>query len=129
MKQIKNYAAFTKASRENFQPKGFHFDVDMFENLIDCWTSFDDIPVILQTTKADLDRFCKVVYNMNYRETYNILSGITDAFMRKTFKNLASSGNNTAMSIVSKHFMKLDDSQNNNVNITIVNDLKDDGEV
>lgn len=126
MKQINNYAEFVKASRSNVSPPDFPFTIDMFENLIDCWTPQDQFPSILQTSFSVIDNFCRVVYHMDFNQTYSMLSGITDAFMRKTFKNLASSGNPSAISIVSKHFMKLDDSNSNNLNVTFVNDLKED---
>lgn len=127
MKEITNYRDYISPKRQNWKPKGFDFDVDQFENLIDCWTPKDKIPVILKCSYSDLDRFCNTVYHLNYSETYNLLSGITDAYMRSTFKGLASNGNNTAMSIVAKHFMKLeDDEQKASINLTIVNDLKED---
>lgn len=125
---VKNYAYYIKASRRNYQPEGFHFDVNMFENLIDWWTPKNEIPVILRCSLSDLDRFCFVVYKMNYDEVYNFLSGITNAFMRKTFKNHANAGHAFSQSLVSKHFMGLsdDNNPNENLNITIVNDLKSD---
>lgn len=126
MEEIKSYVEFVKANRENIKPDGFSFDVNAFENLIDCWTPFETIPVLLQTTHADLDRFCKIVYALDYRTAYNVLSGITDAFMRKTFKQLAAVGNNTAMNIVSEHFMGLKSDNKVNASVTIVNDLKED---
>ena len=128
LKQITNYAYYTKASRLNYQPEGFDFDVNMFENLIDCWTSEQDMLTILRCDIPTLDAFCEEVYHMNFRETYRLLSGITDAFMRKTFKNHANAGHAFSQSIVAKHFMGLrdDSTGNDNINITIVNDLQSD---
>lgn len=128
LRQVNHYAYYTSATRENFKPDGFNFDVNMFENLIDCWTPKKDFPIILRSPISKIDEFCKIVYNMNFDETYNFLSGITDAFMRKTFKNLASQGNSFSQSLVSKHFMGLRDDvdKDSNVNITIVNDLQEE---
>lgn len=129
MKQVTNYAEFIKANRENIQPEGFDFDVDMFENLIDWWTPKEEMPVLLRTTRYQLDRFCQIVYKMDFDTTYTFLSGLTTAIMRKTFSNLAASGNTTALNLTAEHFMKLKSSQNDKaVNIRIVNDLKDDDE-
>ena len=121
------YRDLVKMYRENVQVKGFDFDVDMFENLIDNFVPEENIPVILRCTKADLDRFCNVVYHMNYAETYKVLSGVTDMFMRKAIKGLAQEGNQTALKLASEHFMKLkEEEDNNNINITVVNDLNGD---
>lgn len=126
MDEIKSYAYYIKAGRPNKRVPGFHFDVDMFENLIDCWTPEDSIPTLLQTTKSKLDKFCLEIYNMPFHDTYLFLSGITDAFMRKTFKSLATAGNATALNTVAEHFMKLKSDNSTTNNITIINDLKED---
>ena len=113
--------------RKNAKIPGFHYDTDTFENLIDCFTPMKNIPVILNTRFSDLDMFCQIAYGMNFQDTYIRLSGITDAWSRKVIKNLSSSGNSTALNIMSKHFMGLsDDNKNQGVNITIVNDMKED---
>lgn len=123
MEHVKNYQEFMKGNRENWKPEGFDFDVDQFENLIDWWTPFDTIPIILNCDMKTLDDFCYKVYNMSYKKTYGYLLSLTNAFMSRTFKCLASTGNNTAMSIVTKNLMKLDEDKSQNVNITFLNDL------
>ena len=128
MQPIQDYEKFLKADRQNFKPEGFTFDVNQFENLIDMWTPFDKIPIILKVNCDVLDKFCITVYNMNYKETYARLSGISEAIMRKAFSNLAKGGNATALSIMAKNIMKLDNDQTQNINLTIVNDLKEDDE-
>lgn len=128
MQPIQDYEEFLKADRQNFKPEGFTFDVNQFENLIDMWTPFDKIPIILKVNCDVLDKFCITVYNMNYKETYARLSGISEAIMRKAFSNLAKGGNATALSIMAKNIMKLDNDQAQNINLTIVNDLKEDDE-
>lgn len=123
------YRDLFKANRKNVKVKGCWFDVDTFENLIDCYTPQEMIKVILRCSGADLDRFCQVVYGMKFSEAYNILSGITDMYMRKSFKVHSNLGNSTAMKIVSEHFMKLkEDEDKGNINITVYNDLKGDEE-
>ena len=127
MDEIKSYAEIVKHTRKNYQPKGFDFDVNTFENLIDNFVPRENIPVILRCNVGTLDRFCKEVYKMDFDMTYKFLSGITDMYSRRTIKNLASMGNNTALNIMKTHFMGLRDDDNDkpNVNITIVDDRKD----
>lgn len=126
MQPINDYEEFLKANRKNFTIEGFPFDINQFENLIDMWTPYDKIPVILKVSYNDLDAFCNRAYNMNYKETYARLSGISEAIMRKAFSNLAKAGNATALSIMAKNIMKLDENNSQNVNLTIINDLKPD---
>ncbi len=122
------YRDLLKSSRKNAKIKGFWFDVNTFENLIDCYTPYDTIPLILRCSIGDLTKFCTYVYGMDYPETYKVLSGITDTFMRKTFKGLSQAGNPTAIKLVGEHFMGLKESQQAEaINITINNDLKNDG--
>lgn len=127
--EVPIYNDLLDPNRKNTKIYGFDFDVDTFENLIDCFTPKENIPVILGVQRSKLDVFCNRAYGMNYDEVYVRLSGITDSWSRKVIKNLSASGNSTALNIMSKHFMGLsDDNKNQGVNITIVNDLKEDGE-
>lgn len=130
--EVPIYSDLLSANRRNVKVEGYDFDVDTFENLIDNFVPFNNIPLILSASCkrklciSDLDKFCKIVYGMDYKETYEILSGITDMQMRKVFKGLAASGNATAIAINAKHFMHLDDENKNDaINIRIVNDLSD----
>lgn len=129
MKPVENYKDFMNPlKRKNLHPDGFDFDMDTFENLIDFFTPMENIPVILRCDYKTLDNFCKICYNMPFKDTYIYLSGISDALMRGTFKKLAAMGNTQAVKIVSEHFMNLKENKSHDVNITIVNDLKDDEE-
>lgn len=129
MRKVESYYDYIKTNRKNVKLPDFDFDVNMFENLIDCWTDKDMIPVILRTSEKELDRFCSSIYGMDFDQTYRVLSGITDAYMKTTFKNLASYGNATAMNIVSEHLMKLKRAEEDkSINIRIVNDLASDDE-
>lgn len=130
--QVPIYADLLKANRRNCHPEGFDYDADTFENLIDNYTPYDDVPKLLSiscghsVTISELDAFCKLLYGMTYKDTYQILIGITDMYMRKVIKNLGASGNATALAITAKHFMKLDDdAKNDAINIRIVNDLNE----
>lgn len=129
MQPIESYQQFLKAGRQNLSVDDLPFTVDEFENLIDSWVPMENISTILGVSGADLDRFCNKVYNLNFVETYNKLSGISDAMMRKAFSNLAKNGNATAIATVAKHFMKLEEDKQQNVCVTFVNDLKNDDEV
>lgn len=128
--EVKSFSALMKRNaRRNFKLKGFDFDVDTFENLIDAFVEKDMIPVLLRCDHTDLDEFCLKVYRTDYNTAYKILLGFADMWMRKSVKNLANSGNATALGIASKHFMKLsDEAEKNAINITINNDYKIDEE-
>ena len=126
---VYSYRDLFKGFRQNYKVKGYWFDVNTFENLIDCYTPKDMIPLILRCRHADLDRFCKVVYGMQFNEAYTILSGITDMFMRKSIKGLSQAGNPTALKLAAEHFMDLkEQEQKDGINITIYNDLKEEDE-
>jgi hypothetical protein len=128
--EVQSFSAIMKRNaRRNFKLKGFDFDVDTFENLVDSFVEKETIPVILGCRHADLDRFCRAVYGVDYNTAYPRLLGIADMWMRKAVTNLATSGNATALGIASKHFMKLDDDREKSaINITINNDYKIDEE-
>ena len=128
--EVQSFSAIMRRNaRRNFKLKGFDFDVDTFENLIDAFVEKETVPVILGCCHADLDRFCRAVYGVDYNTAYPRLLGIADMWMRKAVTNLATSGNATALGIASKHFMKLDeDKEKNAINITINNDYGVDEE-
>lgn len=123
MQEVPNYAEYLKNNRPNIQPPGFDFDVNTFENLIDAWTPMSEIPTLLRCDENTLNKFCKKIYKMPYRETYNMLLGVSQMFMRRVFNSLAKQGNATACNVVAKSFLKLDDDKSQNVNVTFVNDL------
>lgn len=129
MKPVEAYNDFLSNKRQNMSVPGFSFDVNTFEDLIDSWTPMENIPKILGCRTDDLDVFCLKVYRMNFKETYVMLSAISDSLCRKAFSNLAKAGNPTAINIVSKHFMKLEEDKQQDLNIRIVNDLNQDKEV
>lgn len=126
--EVQSFSAIMKRNaRRNFKLRGFDFDVDTFENLVDAFVEKETIPVILGCCHADLDRFCRAVYGVDYNTAYPRLLGIADMWMRKAVTNLATSGNATALGIASKHFMKLeDDKEKANINIVVVNDLTEE---
>lgn len=95
--------------RDNQSLEGFDFDMDMFENLIDNFTPMEDIPLLLNVSKANLDYFCMRLYGCNFSETYDILSRRALYYDRLAFNNLAKSGNTAAINVVAKYFMKLDE--------------------
>lgn len=130
--EVPVYSNLLSANRKNVKLDGFDYDADTFENLIDNYTPYDDVPKMLsiscghKVTIAELDSFCKLLYGLDYKETYQTLIGITDMYMRRVIKNLGASGNATALALTAKHFMKLDDdAKNDAINIRIVNDLND----
>lgn len=124
--EVPIYTDLLDPNRKNVKVPGFDFDVDKFENLISYFTPIENIPIILGCKHADLDRFCNKVYNMNFKEAYTTLSTITDYWCRRVVSNLAASGNTTALKTMTEHFMGLTENKNVGVNITVVNDLKED---
>lgn len=121
---IYSYADLLKKNRTNYKVPGFNFDVNDFENLIDAFVPEKNIRLILNCDYSTLDEFCNIVYGMQFKDTYRILSGIADMFMRQAISGLAKTGNNTALNIAAKHFMGLTEEANKeSINITIVNDL------
>ena len=99
--------------RKNVIVDGYAFDSYTFEDLIDNFTPQDDIPIMLGVTRGDLDYWCRQVYNgMDFPEAFAFLSRKALYYCRKAYTNLSKSGNNTAMNIVTKHFMKLEDDEN-----------------
>lgn len=127
IEKVESYADLLKSNRPNMKVDGFDFDVNTFENIIDAFVPQENVHVILCCTNADLDRFCKEVYKLTFSQAYMVLSGISDMYMRKAVKNLAVSGNATALSIAKTHFMHLaDEEQKGAISVKIVNDLEED---
>ena len=119
-KPVQDYKMYIRRNEDNLQPEGFNFDADMFENLISCYATFEMIPVMLRTTISNLDKFCKIVYNMPYKETYVYFNYASKLAMNRIYENLAKCGNNTAQQITAKHLMgyKDDTDLNGSINIT-----------
>lgn len=125
MDEVKSYADIIKSTRKNFHPEGFPFDVNTFENVIDAYTPEDQVPVVLNCSLSTLNAFCNIVYKMPFTQTYRFLSGITDMYMRRSIKGLASSGNTTALNIAREHFLKLNSEQDShNVSVTFLDDRR-----
>jgi len=60
---------------------------------------------------ATLDKFCKLVYRQDFHSTFCRLSLISKQAMRRCYKNLAHSGNATA---INAQNMYIDMGNNNN---------------
>lgn len=117
------YLDLLRPNRENKSFPGFNFDMNTFENLCAIWTPKKDFAKLLNCQVSDLDRFCYLAYNMKFNDAYDVLSGIADIWGRRVITNLAARGNNTALSCLIKHFMKLEDQSAPQQNIVILNDL------
>lgn len=128
---ISDYISFIKANRNPDAFKGsFPFTVNMFENLIDAFVPFEQIPFLLNTNKQTVEIFCQKVYNMDFNHVYLFLSGISRFASVKVLKNLYKTGNQTAIKAINENFLGLkpDNSDSNNLNITFVSDLNDNKE-
>ncbi len=124
VERVISYDDILKGNRTNMRVEGFFFDKDTFENLVDSWADFEDIPIALDTPVEQLDIFCKVLYGKDYRQTYTMLRTLSKIIARKTIDKLAKAGNATAVAISKNHFAQLiDDDGNKPISITIKNDL------
>lgn len=86
---------------------GFDFTQNDFEDLIDNFTPIDDINVLLGVSPTDLDKFCKLCYNMNFKDTYDTLLRRANAYFRKAMFSLSKSGNPTAIKVAAEFYVGL----------------------
>ncbi len=86
---------------------GFNFTRNDFEDLIDNFTPFEDIPILLQVKHAELDDFCNHIYNMNYKQTYDNLLRRSEFYFRKSMMSLSKSGNPTAIKVSAEFYVGL----------------------
>lgn len=119
IQRIRNSCNFWKQA-QNQRMEEFDFDRDTFEDLIECYTPIDDIPVLLGVSKSDLDFFCKYIYNQDYKTAYGALLMKSNAHNRKAFNSLSKKGNQTAMKIVAEQFMGLGKIDNNEAPIQFI---------
>lgn len=122
--RVVNYQQYRSGFVCNHTVDGFWFDQDQFENLIDMWAPQEDIIAILDTSREDLDIFCKALYGQNFDHVYRKLLAISRTLMRNAISGLAKQGNSTALATATKHFAKLDDDNGSKpISIVIKNDL------
>ncbi len=100
----------------------FTFSRDQFEDAIDCFTPIDEVRLVLHTSKAELDRFCSIVYSSDFAEAYYNLSGMAKFYGRKAIKNLAFAGNNTALKVFADNFMNFN-SNSDASKVQIISDI------
>lgn len=86
---------------------GFNFTRNDFEDLIDNFTPFDDIPLLLGVKHVELDSFCSYIYNMNFKDTYDNLLRRSNLYFRKSMMNLSKSGNPTAIKVAAEYYVGL----------------------
>lgn len=123
---VSSYDAYRLGRRENLQPEGFDFDMDTFEDLVDAFTTEADILVILNQTREQMNRFCRICYNgADFATVYRQLLAISGVFRRKYIDAHAKNGHSFAMGLEAKYWLGMNDEpQEQNLNITIKNDLK-----
>lgn len=128
IEHIDDYDLIFGAKRVNRKPKGFNFDMDTFENLIDGFNTETDIAVILGATQAELDAFCKECYKgCTFESVYRQLNAMSSAMMRRAIKKHAEGGNVYAMKLMAKNYLGMEDDEstkNQSVSITFKNDLQ-----
>ena len=86
---------------------GFNFTRNDFEDLVDYFTPFEDIPILLGIKHAELDEFCKYIYNMNYKDTYDNLIRRSHFYFRRSMMSLSKSGNPTAIKVAAEYYVGL----------------------
>lgn len=100
--------------------EGFNFTRDDFEDLIDNFTDEDSILLLLQVDRPQLDKFCMEIYNMKFKETYQVLYQRAQLYYRKAMMNLSKSGNPSAIKVAAEYYAKLGGSNSQEDKITFV---------
>lgn len=100
--------------------EGFDFTRNDFEDLIDNFTDEDTILTLLQISRPQLDKFCKEIYNMNYKETYQVLYQRAQLYYRKAMMLLSKSGNPSAIKVASEYYARLGGTNSDDNKITFV---------
>ena len=128
IEHIDDYDLLYGKERENKKPKGFKFDMDTFENLIDGFNTETDIAVILGVTAAELDAFCKICYKgCTFESVYRQLNAMSSAMMRRAIKKHAEGGNVYAMKLMAKNYLGMEDDDSKKtqaISISFKNDLQ-----
>ena len=104
---------------------GFNFTRNDFEDLVDYFTPFEDIPILLGVKHAELDEFCKYIYNMNYKDTYDNLIRRSEFYFRRSMMSLSKSGNPTAIKVAAEFYVGLGAVDKQEQKITIINSMPD----
>ena len=99
---------------------GFNFTRNDFEDLIDNFTDEETILVLLQVDRPQLDEFCRYIYNMNFKETYDVLYQRAQLYFRKAMMMLSKSGNPSAIKVAAEFYAKLGAGNNKEDKITFV---------
>lgn len=102
---------------------GFSFTRNDFEDLIDNFTPFEDIPILLGVKHVELDEFCNHIYNMNYKDTYDNLLRRSEFYFRKSMFSLSKGGNPTAIKVAAEFYVGLGAVDKQENRITIVNSM------
>lgn len=102
---------------------GFNFTRGDFEDLIDNFTPFEDIPTLLGVKHVELDKFCEYIYNMNYKVTYDVLLKRSNLYYRKAMMMLSKSGNPTAIKVSAEYYVGLGAVDKQDNHITIINSM------
>lgn len=119
---VSEYKDFFDPKRKNFYFPEFGFDIEMFENLCSDFCPESDFPIILNCSIDTLNKFCKLVYNQDFHSAFCRLSLISKQAMRRCYKNLAHSGNATAIN-AQNMYVDLGNNQNSSQPIQIVLDI------
>ena len=104
---------------------GFDFNRNDFEDLIDNFTPFEDIPILLGVTHAQLDVFCTYIYNMGFKDTYDTLLRRSQLYYRKAMMMLSKTGNPSAIKVASEYYVGLGAVDKQESHVTIINQMPD----
>ena len=103
--------------------KGFNFTRNDFEDLIDNFTPFDDIPILLGVCHRDLDKFCMQIYRSNFKTTYDNLLKRAQLYYRKSMMMLSKMGNPSAIKLSAEYYVGLGKVADNDNRITFVTNM------
>ena len=102
---------------------GFSFNRNDFEDLIDNFTPFDDIPILLGVSHAQLDVFCDYIYNMKFKDTYDTLLRRSHLYYRKAMMSLSKTGNPSAIKVATEFYVGLGSLDKQDSHVTIINQM------
>ena len=103
--------------------EGFNFTRNDFEDLIDNFVAPEVIPILLQVSHAELDVFCKEIYRMDFKTTYDVLFQRANLYYQKAMFSLSKSGNPTAIKVTAEYYVKLGAVDKQDNHITIINSM------
>jgi len=120
------YTWLTPKQREDLD--AFPFDFGDILNEAANFAQRDNVAKALGVKRSELEEYCAILWNKPFDLVYQILSlAARNATISNVFAKWANQGNSTAMSIMARGVMRMDDEgTSNEIRVRIVNDLEED---